>query len=186
MTARLLLLSCLPLLATPFSASFLHLLTGERLLTANIANGGRFRTDTKLHSARPASNFRFGRIMPPRQSELRDQRLDCQTHRCECCSWSVYALLMQKRGESESNQDTGDISNITSPTKSSSPELSPLQSSLIGLLKGYKALISPILPPSCRFLPTCSEYSMAAIAQLGPAKGALRIPVPCQLIGTCV
>ncbi|MBE9116255.1 membrane protein insertion efficiency factor YidD [Lusitaniella coriacea LEGE 07157] len=43
---------------------------------------------------------------------------------------------------------------------------------LIGLLKFYKRLISPLLPPACRFYPTCSEYAMDAIARFGTLKGS--------------
>lgn len=43
---------------------------------------------------------------------------------------------------------------------------------LIKLIKGYKILISPILPPSCRFQPTCSEYAMEAIERFGIFKGS--------------
>ncbi|MDJ0554386.1 MAG: membrane protein insertion efficiency factor YidD [Microcoleaceae cyanobacterium MO_207.B10] len=43
---------------------------------------------------------------------------------------------------------------------------------LIGLIKGYKILISPILPPSCRFQPTCSEYAMEAIERFGIFRGS--------------
>ncbi|KAK9842528.1 hypothetical protein WJX81_004569 [Elliptochloris bilobata] len=35
----------------------------------------------------------------------------------------------------------------------------------------YKAAISPLLPKSCRFLPTCSEYSMRAYREYGTARG---------------
>jgi putative membrane protein insertion efficiency factor len=42
---------------------------------------------------------------------------------------------------------------------------------LIFLLKFYKKGISPYLPPSCRFTPTCSEYAMEAINRFGAAKG---------------
>lgn len=42
---------------------------------------------------------------------------------------------------------------------------------LIFLIKSYKTLLSPILPPSCRYLPTCSEYSRQAIIKYGPLKG---------------
>ena len=31
------------------------------------------------------------------------------------------------------------------------------------LLRGYKAAISPLLPPSCRFVPTCSQYAHEAV-----------------------
>ena len=41
----------------------------------------------------------------------------------------------------------------------------------IALLKGYKYLISPLLPPSCRFTPTCSEYAAEAIAKHGFVRG---------------
>ena len=41
-------------------------------------------------------------------------------------------------------------------------------------LQGYKRLVSPLLPPSCRFVPTCSEYAMDAIEKHGVAKGLAR------------
>ena len=37
----------------------------------------------------------------------------------------------------------------------------------------YKYLISPLIGPSCRFLPTCSEYSIEAIKTFGFSKGLL-------------
>lgn len=43
----------------------------------------------------------------------------------------------------------------------------------IGLLRGYKYIISPLLPPSCRFTPTCSEYAIEAISKYGVLKGSL-------------
>ena len=42
---------------------------------------------------------------------------------------------------------------------------------LIWLVRGYKRFISPLLPPACRFTPTCSEYAMEAIAKYGALKG---------------
>ncbi len=39
------------------------------------------------------------------------------------------------------------------------------------LLRIFKYAISPILPPACRFTPTCSEYTADAIAQYGVLKG---------------
>ena len=35
----------------------------------------------------------------------------------------------------------------------------------------YRACISPMLPPSCRFTPTCSQYAIEAIKKHGPFKG---------------
>lgn len=36
----------------------------------------------------------------------------------------------------------------------------------------YRKLISPLLPPSCRYYPTCSSYALEAIDVHGPVKGA--------------
>lgn len=42
---------------------------------------------------------------------------------------------------------------------------------LILLLKGYRRFISPLLPPACRFTPTCSQYALEAIGKYGALKG---------------
>ena len=42
---------------------------------------------------------------------------------------------------------------------------------LIKIIKGYKYLISPLLGHSCRYLPTCSEYSIEALNTYGLIKG---------------
>ena len=38
-------------------------------------------------------------------------------------------------------------------------------------IRFYKFFISPILPPACRFYPTCSEYALEAIMTLGLLRG---------------
>jgi len=42
------------------------------------------------------------------------------------------------------------------------------------LLKTYKKFLSPILPNSCRFYPTCSEYAIDAISKYGVLKGSIK------------
>tara|TARA_Y100001958_G_C20682034_1_gene196354 strand:- start:250 stop:501 length:252 start_codon:yes stop_codon:yes gene_type:complete len=42
---------------------------------------------------------------------------------------------------------------------------------LIKIIKGYKFFISPLFSHSCRYLPTCSEYSIEALKEYGLAKG---------------
>ncbi len=42
---------------------------------------------------------------------------------------------------------------------------------LLLLLRFYKAAISPLLPPSCRFIPTCSEYASVAVDRYGVLRG---------------
>lgn len=43
---------------------------------------------------------------------------------------------------------------------------------LVGAIRGYKLLVSPFLPPACRFQPTCSEYAAEAVEQHGVTRGA--------------
>ena len=44
----------------------------------------------------------------------------------------------------------------------------------LALLQLYKRWISPTLPPSCRYVPTCSEYAMEAVERYGALRGGLR------------
>jgi putative membrane protein insertion efficiency factor len=46
------------------------------------------------------------------------------------------------------------------------------RASLLALIAGYRRWISPLLPPACRFYPSCSEYASEAIERHGVARGA--------------
>lgn len=46
-----------------------------------------------------------------------------------------------------------------------------MKRALISLIRFYKRAISPYLPQSCRFTPTCSEYAVQAIERYGALKG---------------
>jgi putative membrane protein insertion efficiency factor len=49
------------------------------------------------------------------------------------------------------------------------PKLVTLQ-----LLRAYKWAISPMFPPSCRYVPTCSEYAMEAVERFGVLRGGVK------------
>lgn len=42
---------------------------------------------------------------------------------------------------------------------------------MIWLVRGYQLFISPFVPPSCRFHPTCSHYAIEALQKHGAVKG---------------
>jgi len=45
---------------------------------------------------------------------------------------------------------------------------------LVGLVRAYQLFLSPLLPPSCRYYPSCSDYMIAAIGTYGPFRGVLK------------
>lgn len=48
------------------------------------------------------------------------------------------------------------------------------QAILLWVLKAYKWTLSPLLPPSCRYVPSCSEYAMEAVERYGVLRGGLK------------
>ena len=46
-----------------------------------------------------------------------------------------------------------------------------ITASMIGAIRLYQRYLSPMLPPMCRFHPSCSHYTAEAIAVWGPVRG---------------
>ncbi len=54
---------------------------------------------------------------------------------------------------------------------------------LLSMIRFYRIFLSPLKPPSCRFVPTCSEYALMAIEKFGVIRGgylALRRILRCH------
>jgi len=49
-----------------------------------------------------------------------------------------------------------------------------LRKIFISIIKIYQKNISPLFPPSCRYYPSCSEYSIKAINKFGVVKGTVK------------
>lgn len=43
---------------------------------------------------------------------------------------------------------------------------------VLAALRGYKRHVSPLLPPACRYTPTCSEYAVEAVERYGVLRGS--------------
>lgn len=57
---------------------------------------------------------------------------------------------------------------------------------LILPIRLYQMVISPLLPPACRFVPTCSQYAIEALRRHGPLRGswlAIRRILRCHPLG---
>lgn len=50
--------------------------------------------------------------------------------------------------------------------------MNPIGLVIRGMIRLYQLLLSPLLPASCRFTPSCSAYAMEAVAVHGPLKGS--------------
>jgi putative membrane protein insertion efficiency factor len=44
---------------------------------------------------------------------------------------------------------------------------------ITAIIRGYQLFVAPILPPSCRFYPSCSHYAAEAVERHGPWHGSL-------------
>jgi len=42
---------------------------------------------------------------------------------------------------------------------------------LLGMIRAYQAVVSPWVPGSCRYTPSCSEYARIAVERFGAARG---------------
>ena len=42
---------------------------------------------------------------------------------------------------------------------------------IVGILRFYKRMLSPLLPSSCRYYPSCSDYMRQAVEKYGVAQG---------------
>eukprot|EP01041_Mallomonas_annulata_P006189 gene6189-12539_t len=70
------------------------------------------------------------------------------------------------------------MNNPTSPNpnedeKLKTSEESKLKDVMLDSIRWYKSTLSPLMPPNCRFLPTCSSYGIQAIQEFGPWKGGI-------------
>jgi uncharacterized protein len=64
--------------------------------------------------------------------------------------------------------------NADSPLRHwNSHNVNPFGQFVLCLLRGYKWIVSPIFPPACRYVPTCSEYAMEAVERYGAVRGGL-------------
>jgi putative membrane protein insertion efficiency factor len=48
-----------------------------------------------------------------------------------------------------------------------------VKAAVITALRWYKRALSPLLPPACRYTPTCSEYALEAVERHGVLRGGL-------------
>lgn len=73
----------------------------------------------------------------------------------------------------DTDQDQLEDEAAEEPNESGEGAEVEVTAAMVASIGFYKKFISPLLPPACRFLPTCSQYGVQAIEQFGPTKGAI-------------
>lgn len=58
-----------------------------------------------------------------------------------------------------------------------------MKRAILRMIRFYQTVMSPLFPPRCRYIPTCSEYALQAVEKYGPLRGgflALRRLLRCN------
>lgn len=58
-----------------------------------------------------------------------------------------------------------------------------MKRTILRMIRFYQTAMSPLFPPRCRYIPTCSEYALQAVEKYGPLRGgflALRRLLRCN------
>jgi uncharacterized protein len=134
------------------------------------SSSGMARTRNFANAATAAVILRLGAPMPKRAVAIGAASV------IVACAYRHRKRVILRAflsSESDSTESTS-TKEPPRPEDASKVEIpNPLSSSMIGAIGFYKNFISPMLPPACRFLPTCSTYGVQAIQTYGATKGAI-------------
>lgn len=80
--------------------------------------------------------------------------------------------MAQGRSGGEAQQDDSGVPVIPAPMRPSVSATNLPRLAGWYLIRLYQVTLSPVLPPSCRFYPSCSTYALGAVAKYGLLKGS--------------
>ena len=126
------------------------------LLRGLLPGGGSHRTLRGLYHAACAGQGGFAQPVAASHSGT------------DSITTSLRRSAVEHRGESATGRGPGFSSSATAGSRA---PFRPISAALLVLVRGYKLLISPLLPSACRFHPTCSCYMYGAIESHGPVRG---------------
>eukprot|EP01082_Thalassiosira_pseudonana_P001723 g1114.t1 g1114 contig10:1416946-1417740(-) len=118
-----------------------------------------------LLSRKLVDEYQIGRSSGTMSKPMQMQQTSSRSFNQNKPSW-IRALLSDRESNVDDKIEEED-------TKKNVEEKEVMSSSMINAIGFYKQWISPLLPPACRFLPTCSQYGVQAIEEFGPSKGVL-------------
>ena len=104
---------------------------------------------------------------PEQQGILLPTRRTVSTNCLQCIRRRQQGLIPHSNTESKEKPIGSQHGVVTEPEQDAGVRIA------LKMLRFYKTAISPLLPPSCRFLPTCSSYAMEAYSEYGVGKGTI-------------
>lgn len=138
-------------------------------------------------SQRLAENFMAG-LVPTRRQTARDTSYNVASLQDVAGESAAKALAEEDASANQvANQENGESASIEYSIKAPNELSRPVRVAL-WLINFYRMAVSPMLPPSCRFEPTCSQYTYQAIARFGLRRGGwlgLKRLVRCRPFGPC-
>jgi uncharacterized protein len=85
------------------------------------------------------------------------------------------SILMANFDDATDEQESPPPGQEPSEKQKLDSDAAAMSTAMIASIGFYKKVISPLLPPACRFVPTCSQYGVDAIKEFGPGKGVVLI-----------
>jgi putative membrane protein insertion efficiency factor len=86
---------------------------------------------------------------------------------------SLWSEKFNDDADADKDADDEDSDDSKKDSKTKTSDKDGMSNVMIASIGVYKNFISPLLPPACRFLPTCSQYGVQAITKFGPCKGGI-------------
>jgi len=96
-----------------------------------------------------------------------------QKEKGEAAKQKLHICVWKNDGLNGQDQKENDEVDDEHRNEESQPSSSGVSSALIATIGIYKNFISPLLPPACRFVPTCSQYGVQALKEFGLSKGVI-------------
>jgi len=86
---------------------------------------------------------------------------------------TIVAIDNNEKDDNNGYEKTDNEEGSSTEDSNDDNEKSSVSSGMVAAIGIYKNFISPLLPPACRFVPTCSQYGVQAIEDFGATKGAV-------------
>jgi Putative membrane protein insertion efficiency factor len=105
--------------------------------------------------------------IPERGTHVQTEGNIMQFFECEAAPKKIFQRNIDMGGKYPNSLQLSSFSMVDEPTTTDDDSQSDIKKLLISWIRWYRNTLSPIMPPNCRFLPSCSNYAIQAIDEQG-------------------